>query len=255
MEFKNNLISEKTLEELKANLLKIETIINVSIHDMVIIYGRFTIFIDTNVHYNGFISKDLIIINNEKLFEKISTIINNAGLNIIDDKYLIYRNNDNKLCMSITVSLPVIDKFNGNNYYLSNFSQIPLEFAGIKFQNSEAAFQSMKCKNKEDRIKFSDSNPSLAKRRGRSIELRDDWETVKEQIMYSICLAKFSQNSSIGKKLISTFPHILIEGNTWGDTEWGVSNGMGENKLGLILMKVREDLPSLTSSYKGDEYI
>jgi len=34
----------------------------------------------------------------------------------------------------------------------------------------------------------------------------------------------------------------LIEGNTWGDTFWGVSGVIGQNNLGKILMKIREEL-------------
>ena len=34
----------------------------------------------------------------------------------------------------------------------------------------------------------------------------------------------------------------LEEGNTWHDTYWGVCNGKGKNKLGKILMQVREEL-------------
>ncbi|NWN81082.1 NADAR family protein, partial [Bacillus sp. (in: firmicutes)] len=43
-------------------------------------------------------------------------------------------------------------------------------------------------------------------------------------------------------KLLQTGESILIEGNTWGDKIWGVCNGVGENKLGKILMKVRNEL-------------
>ena len=34
----------------------------------------------------------------------------------------------------------------------------------------------------------------------------------------------------------------LIEGNNWGDTFWGVCNGVGENHLGKLLMARRAQL-------------
>ena len=42
--------------------------------------------------------------------------------------------------------------------------------------------------------------------------------------------------------LAATEDKLLIEGNTWGDVEWGVSNGKGKNLLGMILMQVREKI-------------
>ena len=42
--------------------------------------------------------------------------------------------------------------------------------------------------------------------------------------------------------LIQTGDSVLIEGNTWGDRVWGVCNGVGENRLGRILMKIRSEL-------------
>ena len=60
--------------------------------------------------------------------------------------------------------------------------------------------------------------------------------------MEDICRAKFTQNEELKKKLIDTGDATLIEGNTWNDTFWGVCNGVGENNLGKILMKIREEL-------------
>ena len=65
---------------------------------------------------------------------------------------------------------------------------------------------------------------------------------VKTNIMYDICLAKFTQNQDLKEKLLKTGNAILIEGNWWNDTYWGVCNGIGENNLGKILMKIREEL-------------
>ena len=70
----------------------------------------------------------------------------------------------------------------------------------------------------------------------------EDWEEVKDQIMYEICLAKFTQNEELKEKLLATGNEELVEGNTWHDTYWGVCNRRGKNKLGKILMRVRSEL-------------
>ena len=59
--------------------------------------------------------------------------------------------------------------------------------------------------------------------------------------MYEIVLAKFTQNPDLKEKLLATGDEHLEEGNTWGDTTWGTVNGIGENRLGIILMKVRRN--------------
>lgn len=61
-------------------------------------------------------------------------------------------------------------------------------------------------------------------------------------IMYEICKAKFRQNPDLAERLISTSDFELIEGNNWGDHIWGVCDGYGENRLGKILMRIREEL-------------
>lgn len=134
----------------------------------------------------------------------------------------------------------MIDKFRGEYYFLSNFYNADVTYDGITFKNNEAAFQSMKVlKNREQ---FANLNPSDAKRLGRRVKLREDWEDVKTQMMYEICLAKFTQNADLRDKLIATGNKMLVEGNTWGDKVWGCVNGVGENRLGKILMQIREDL-------------
>ncbi|MFL0441713.1 NADAR family protein [Bacillus subtilis] len=135
-----------------------------------------------------------------------------------------------------------IDEFRGRYYFLSNFYNSPVTYKGITYQNNEAAFQAMKVTTDEIRKQFANLPPNLAKRKGRSVQLRNDWEAVKEQYMYEIVLAKFNQNSDLKNRLLATEASELIEGNTWGDVIWGMCRGRGENKLGKILMRVRNEL-------------
>ena len=136
----------------------------------------------------------------------------------------------------------MIDKFDGEYAFLSNFFEVPVNYNGLLYRNSEAAFQAQKTINQNERLQFVNLNASHSKRLGRTIELRKDWESIKIRVMYEICLAKFSQNPELAKKLIKTGDNILIEGNTWNDTFWGVCNGEGRNNLGKILMRIRAEL-------------
>jgi ribA/ribD-fused uncharacterized protein len=136
----------------------------------------------------------------------------------------------------------VIDSFRGQYFFLSNFCEVPVIYDGITYLNNEVAFQAQKTINKEERIDFSMLNPSQAKRMGRRVSLRPDWEEVKFDIMYEICKAKFTQNQSYKENLLKTGDAELIEGNDWGDKIWGQVDGIGENHLGKILMRIREEL-------------
>ena len=141
----------------------------------------------------------------------------------------------------------MINEFRGKYYFLSNFFEAPVTWDGITYQNNEAAFQSAKVLS--DRERFADLDPSSAKKLGRKVQLRSDWEYVKDEVMYEICKAKFSQNSGLKRRLLETDKEYLEEGTTgWHDNIWGncncekCKNIPGENRLGKILMRVREEL-------------
>ena len=84
-------------------------------------------------------------------------------------------------------------------------------------------------------------NPGQAKRIGRRIELRPGWDDVRDEIMLDLIRIKFYL-PSLATKLLATGDAELVEGNYWGDTYWGVSRGRGENRLGQILMQVRDEI-------------
>lgn len=142
----------------------------------------------------------------------------------------------------------VIDSFDLEYNFLSNFYPCFVTYKGITYQSSEAAFHAQKTLDIHERVKFTLLNPSQSKKAGRALQLRDDWEEVKYEIMYDIVLQKFVQNEWIQQKLLATDDAELIEGNWWGDTYWGVCKGVGENNLGKILMDVREYLRSVQSA-------
>ena len=86
--------------------------------------------------------------------------------------------------------------------------------------------------------------PAMSKKAGRRVQLRADWEDVKLSIMEDIVRAKFTQNEDLKQLLLATGDLVLEEGNTWHDTFWGVDvkTQEGENHLGRILMRVRQEL-------------
>lgn len=132
--------------------------------------------------------------------------------------------------------------FKDEYMFLSNFYLSEVEFEGMVYKSAEAAFQAAKSLNKKDREGFQKINPLLAKKLGKKLTLRDDWEEIKEEVMYKILLDKFTRNNMIRDKLIETNDSELINDNILGNTFWGQVDGIGENRLGKILMKIREEL-------------
>ena len=50
---------------------------------------------------------------------------------------------------------------------------------------------------------------------------------------------QFDPGTELGEKLKATGDGQIVEGNTWGDTFWGVCGGRGQNWLGRLLMERR----------------
>lgn len=136
----------------------------------------------------------------------------------------------------------MINEFQGKYRFLSNFWLAPVQYDGLTYTNNEAAFQAAKTLNPAERAEFTTLGPSEAKKKGRRVTLRSDWEDVKTGIMKQICLDKFTRNQNLREALLATGNEHLEEGNTWGDRIWGTVNGYGENRLGKILMEVRDIL-------------
>lgn len=153
----------------------------------------------------------------------------------------------------------IIDRFDGQYRFLSNFYEAPLLFRGLVFENAEAAFHSQKCPQRAKQ--FQGLNASQAKQLGRQVVMRSDWDKVRDQVMCEVVFEKFSQNAEIRERLIATGEAELIEGNTWNDRYWGICNGIGQNKLGKILMRVRseflqkEQLFPLEEGYRHGECV
>ena len=138
-----------------------------------------------------------------------------------------------------------IESFEGPHEFLSNFSPTPIRYNGDEFATAEHAFQASKAKTSAHREQIRTApTPGQAKRLGKKITLRDDWNGIRIQVMTEIVRKKFAPNTKLAQDLIATGEAELIEGNSWNDTFWGVCKGSGQNHLGRILMQIRSELKS-----------
>ena len=137
----------------------------------------------------------------------------------------------------------MIKEFQGQYRFLSNFWYANVVLDGHTYPSVEHAYVAAKTLSHTERFRFMDPaiKPGQVKQMGRKLKLRDDWEQVKLGIMEDLVRQKFNV-SPLKEMLLMTNQQILIEGNRWGDTFWGVCNGKGQNHLGEILMKVRSEL-------------
>lgn len=138
-----------------------------------------------------------------------------------------------------------INKFDGEYAFLSNFYESPIKGDdGIAYPTIEHYFQAMKTTDLDRRRQIARAaTPGQAKRMGRQVDLRPDWEELKEAYMLIGVTKKFA-DPELRQKLLDTKDAILVEGTTWHDRYWGVCTcekcqGNGLNRLGHILMKVR----------------
>lgn len=137
----------------------------------------------------------------------------------------------------------MIGFFRGKHRFLSNFYPSEVSLDGILYPSIEHAYQAAKTIDITTRREIAAlKTPGQAKRRGRRVILRSNWEHIKEEIMYELVLQKFARHPVLRQLLLATGEQQLVEGNTWGDTYWGVCDGEGQNRLGKILERVRFEL-------------
>ena len=145
----------------------------------------------------------------------------------------------------------MIIEFDGKYAFLSNFFYAPFVYDGIIYPTNEHFFQAMKTLDQEKRKQIAKAKtPGAAKRMGRQVQLREDWEQVKYTAMRVGVERKFDAHPGLAEKLIATGDAILIEGNSWHDNTWGscfcskCAAIAGKNWLGEILMERRKELVS-----------
>lgn len=143
------------------------------------------------------------------------------------------------------MTVDIIAGFFGEHRWLSNFYDAAIIYDETKFRSVEHAYVYSKYKQKPiDLEQFNDLTASQVKRLGRSIELREDFDDIKIDVMAELIFCKFSdRNPELVQKLINTGDAHISETNSWGDTFWGVNlEGVGLNMLGKIIMARRNQL-------------
>lgn len=141
----------------------------------------------------------------------------------------------------------MINSFSGRYRFLSNFSPAAVELDGVTYPTVEHAFVAAKTTDVSLRTKVRTiEKPGDVKRFGRALKLRSDWESIKLAVMEDLVRKKF-RHPELAKDLLLTGDHDLVEGNYWHDNVWGQCDcvfhaGKGQNHLGKILMKIRDEL-------------
>ena len=135
----------------------------------------------------------------------------------------------------------MIKEFQKEYRWLSNFAYCKIFYEGITYPSVENAYQAAKTINVEEREAIASATAGQAKRLGKTLTVREDWEDVKVQVMRELLTIKFCQTKYLGLLLATGNQHIQ-EGNYWNDKFWGVclKTGEGENNLGKLIMDIRE---------------
>lgn len=135
--------------------------------------------------------------------------------------------------------------FQGDYRFLSNFAQAWVEMDGMLFTSVEHAYQAAKSPPEAivGRELFSSKNKltaGQAKRLGKQLPIREDWDVIKLNRMHFLVEQKFRKHRHLADMLMSTGDRKIYELNSWGDTYWGVVQDAqgrlaGGNRLGQIL--------------------
>ena len=134
-------------------------------------------------------------------------------------------------------------QFRNQFAFLSNMYPCTIAMPdGFTYRCAEAAFQAQKTNDPSEKLRFTSLSGPDAKRLGRRIKLRPDWNECRVTAMRQVIDAKF-RNPVLAEQL-KTVSGEIVEDNTWNDRFWGRCNGTGENRLGILLMEKRDTLLS-----------
>ena len=159
----------------------------------------------------------------------------------------------------------MVDKIHcmvGEYRWLSNFHECLVWFDGLWYPSSEAAYQAQKTTDEGQRQAFTTMTPTEAKKAGKKVKCRDDWEDIKLDVMDKCLRSKFSKeiNPDLVELLLATGKAEIEEGNWWKDSFWGIAYGSkddcvkginpigGRNELGKQLMTIRWALRNTVTS-------
>ncbi len=126
--------------------------------------------------------------------------------------------------------------------FLSNDYPVEVPYEGISYPCAASAFLASKCGNLSERKSISGMTPEKAKQKYNSVPGNPEWQERQEAVMEEIVRLKFQQHPELKSMLLGTGTYRLVNGGK-KDKYWGVNliTWEGENRLGLILMKIRNE--------------
>ena len=142
-------------------------------------------------------------------------------------------------------------------YEFTNFYPAPIVVAGNKWPTTEHYFQAQKFVGTPyveyiRGLGFPTDAFRVSRDHSISGWIRPDWNSVKDDVMKYALLCKFDQNKELRDRLLRTGKRKLVE-HTANDSYWGDGgDGKGANRLGELLMEVRE---IIGSKYKVSETV
>jgi ribA/ribD-fused uncharacterized protein len=143
--------------------------------------------------------------------------------------------------------------FFGPHEWLSNTHRSDVFYFGTRYPSVENAYQAAKVLPCE-RHRFQTCSPFDAMKLGDKLQSLDplSWNDRKVEVMRTILFSKFHESRELARKLLATESAYLEERNWWRDTFWGydVNLKVGENRLGRLLMGVRDELRRRSRSYE-----
>lgn len=184
------------------------------------------------------------------------------------DAFFFYVHYDNKYQKE-----PIL-KFRQEFSYLSNFNVLKnkIHYFGYDYISVEAGYMAQKCDDVAWKQYCSTISPhsnaqSEMKKAAYKVDLVKDFRDKQLKIMLDLLRLKFRNNPELANKLVATYPRMIMEGNVWNDRYWGATipkqkhchlsdSGeleklyeefpqyfyVGQNYLGRLLMKVRDEL-------------
>lgn len=133
-------------------------------------------------------------------------------------------------------------QFKGAYAFLSNDYPAEVTYEGIPYPCAASAFLASKFADAQQKKAIAQMAPEKVKQRYSAIPGSLDWQMRQMTIMEEVVRLKFQQHPELKEMLAATDPYRLINGSN-KDTYWGVNpiTWKGENHLGLILMKIRNE--------------
>ena len=134
-----------------------------------------------------------------------------------------------------------ISSFSDEYEFLSLDYPCNIDYEGITFKNAAILLYALKSNDKGSMRKYARLSSNKARQKAAK-QMNDEYDYNFRKYVYKVCKLKFMQNEDLANKLKATDSDTLINTLTYNDTKLGIYMGKGENILGKVLMKIREDI-------------